>query len=169
MRAQRLCDWIRSYVLRVRQPTIAIILFAALLAAADCGSSGGTAPTPTTVVGIWDLQSVDFTNGSHATASAVISFELKGDNSASIVSCLSPGYAGTTLNCPQKRVCGSGTYTFDGTTLAIQQTGQSGTKGGAVTFGPGVMTVSGPELLGANVAASHFHPIGSLSTDCTPL
>jgi hypothetical protein len=152
----------------VRQ-SITAILFTTFLAAAGCGSSGGTAPTPTTVVGIWDLQSVDFTNGSQATASAVISFQLKTDNTASIVSCPSPGYVGTTLTCPQKRICGTGTYTFDGTTLSIQQTGQTGTKGGPVTFAPGVMTVSGPNLLGAQVSASHFHTIGSLSTDCTPI
>lgn len=152
----------------MRQSIIAI-LFATFLAATGCGSSGGTAPTPITVVGIWDLQSVDFTNGSHATASAVISFELKADNTASIVSCPSPGYVGTMLTCPQKRLCGTGTYTFDGTTLTIQQTGQTGTKGGTVTFGPGVMTVSGPNLLGAQVSASQFHTIGSLSTDCTPI
>ncbi len=137
--------------------------------AAGCGSSGGSATTPTSVVGIWDLQSVDFTNGSHATASGVISFDLRADNTTSIVSCLAPGYAGTTLNCPMQRVCGSGTYTFDGTTLAIQQSGQTGTKGGAVTFSPGIMTISGPNLLGASVSASHFHSIGALSTDCTPI
>ena len=153
--------------------SITAILSATLLATAGCGSGGNTAPapapTPTTVVGIWDLQSVDFTNGSHATASAVISFDLRADNTTSIVSCLSPSYVGTTLICPQKRVCGTGTYTFDGTTLVIQQTSQSGTKGGPVTFGPGVMIVSGPNLLGAQVSASHFQPIGSLSTDCTPI
>jgi hypothetical protein len=138
---------------------------------AGCGSSGGSQSqvTPTTVVGIWDLASADFTNGAHATATGVFSMQLRADNTASIVSCLSPGYMGTTLSCPQQRVCGTSTYTYDGTTLTITQTGQTGTKGGTVTFSPGTMTVSGPNLLGASVSAANFHPASALSTDCLPL
>jgi hypothetical protein len=145
------------------------VLFAGLLVAAGCGGSGGTAPTPTSVVGVWDLRSVDFTNNSHATASGVVSFDLRADSTVSIVNCLAPEYVGTMLACTQRRVCGTGTYTFDGTTLTIHETGQTSTKGGAVTFGPGAMTVSGPDLLGASVSASHFYPIAALSTDCAPI
>ena len=142
-----------------------------MLLLAGCGSSGSSQSqaTPTTVVGVWDLGSADFTNGAHATAAGVFSMQLRTDNTASIVSCLSPAYAGTTLTCPQQRVCGTGTYTYDGTTLTITQTGQSGTKGGTVTFSPGTMTVSGPNLLGASVAGANFHTASALPTDCLPI
>jgi hypothetical protein len=145
---------------------------ALILMMAGCGSGGGSPgnqATPTTVVGIWDLASADFTNGTHAAASGVFSMQLRADQTASIVSCLSPAYAGTTLTCPQQRVCGTGTYSYDGTALTITQTGQTSSKSGPVTFSPGTMTVSGPNLLGTSVGASNFHSASTLPTNCTPL
>jgi hypothetical protein len=146
------------------------LLVAAVLWAVGCGSSGSTpAPVPASVVGVWDLVAADFTNGAHAPVSGVLSFKLAADGTASLNNCLSPGYAGTTLTCPQQRVCASGTYTFDGTTLTIQQAGQSTTHGGPVTFGPGNMTITGPNIVGASVSSSTFNLISALSTDCTPV
>ena len=136
---------------------------------AACGGSSAPPVTPTTVVGTWDLVSADFTTGQTAPVSGVLSFQLASDGTASIVSCLYPGYAGTTLTCSQQRVCGSGTYTFDGTTLTIAQTGQTATHGGPVTFGPGAMIIDGPNVVGANVSTSTFDAIGTLSTDCLPI
>jgi hypothetical protein len=95
--------------------------------------------------------------------------QLKWDDSASIVSCLNPGYSGSTATCPQQRACGTGTYSYDGTTLAITQSGQTGTKGGPVTFSPGTMTVGGSSFLGSSVSAANFHPVSALSTNCVPL
>jgi hypothetical protein len=143
------------------------LFLAVVLWGAGCGSSGST-PVPASVVGVWDLVAADFTNGAHAPVSGVLSFKLANDGTASLNSCLSPGYAGTTLTCPQQRVCASGTYTFDGTTLTIQQTGQSTTHGGPVTFGPGSMTIAGPNIVGASVSSSTFNAISTLPTDCTP-
>jgi hypothetical protein len=137
---------------------------------AGCGSSNSTpAPTATSVVGVWDLVAADFTNGAHAPVKDVLSFRLAADGTAALESCLSPGYAGTTLTCPQQRVCASGTYTFDGTTLTIQQTGQTTTHGGPVTFGAGSMTVSGPNVVGASVSSSTFNVIGALPTGCASI
>jgi hypothetical protein len=121
------------------------------------------------VVGVWDLVAADFTNGAHAPVSGVLSFQLATDGTASLDSCLSPGYAGTTLTCPQQRVCASGTYTFDGTTLTIQQSGQTTTHGGPVTFGPGSMTITGPDIVGPSVSSSTLNVINTLPTGCTPI
>ena len=147
------------------------LLVAIILGGAGCGSSGSSTPppTPTSVVGVWDLVAADFTNGTHAPVSGVLSFQLATDGTASLDSCLSPGYAGTTLTCPQQRVCASGTYTFDGTTLTIQQTGQSTTHGGPVTFGAGSMTITGPDIVGASASSSTFNVISTLPTDCTAI
>jgi hypothetical protein len=150
-----------------RKPWLVALAFAGV----GCGSSGLGSPavTPTTVVGVWDLASVDFATGQNAPASGVMSFQLAGDGTASLDSCVSPSYVGTTLVCPQQRVCAPATYTFDGTTLSIQQTGQTTTHGGAVTFGPGAMTITGSNLLGASVTASTFKVIATLPTDCAPI
>ena len=146
------------------------LLVVLALSGAGCGSSSSTpSPTPTSVVGVWNLVAADFTNGAHAAVQNVLSFQLATDGTASIDSCLSPGYVGTTLTCPQQRVCAAGTYTFDGTTLTIQQTGQSTTHGGPVTFGPGSMTITGPDIVGAMVSSSTFNAISSLPTDCAPI
>ena len=140
------------------------------LSLAGCGSSNSTPPaTPTSVVGAWNLVAADFTNGAHAAVDGVLSFQLASDGTASLDSCLSPGYSGTTLTCPQQRVCASGTYTFDGTTLTIQQTGQTTTHGGPVTFGPGSMIITGPDIVGASVSSSTFNVISALPTGCTPI
>src|SRR5262245_34863859 len=98
-------------------------LLGALLAAGCGGGSPAPSFTPTTVVGVWDLVSADFTTGQQTPVTGVLSFQLAADGTASLDSCLSPGYSGATLTCPQQRVCASGTYTFDGTTLTITQTG----------------------------------------------
>lgn len=147
----------------------ASLLVVLTLSWTGCGSSGSSTPptTPTSIVGVWDLVAADFTNGAQAPVHGVLSFQLAADGTASIDSCLSPGYAGTTLTCPQQRVCGSGTYTFDGTTLTIQQTGQSATHGGPVTFGPGSMTITGPDIVGVSVSSSTFNVISALPTDCS--
>jgi hypothetical protein len=147
----------------------ALLLVVLALSWAGCGSSGSSTPgpTPTSVVGVWDLVAADFTNGAHAPVKGVLSFQLAADGTASIDSCLAPGYAGTTLTCSQQRVCGSGTYTFDGTTLTIQQTGQSATHGGPVTFKPGGMTITGPDIVGASASSSTFNVISTLPTDCS--
>lgn len=137
-------------------------------AGAGCGSGSSTPPpTPTSVVGVWDLRSASFTNGAQATVSGVLSFQLAADGTAALDSCLDPSYSGSTLVCPDQRVCASGTYTFDGTTLTIQQTGQSTTHGGPVTFGPGTMTITGPDIVGTSVSSSTFNVISTLPTDCT--
>jgi hypothetical protein len=112
--------------------------------------------------------SANFT-GQQVPVTGVLSFQLAADGTASLDSCLSPGYAGATLTCPQQRVCASGTYTFDGTTLTIQQAGVTTTHGGPVTFGPNAMTISGPDVVGANVTASTFNLIDTLPADCLPL
>ena len=158
----------RCYTQLMKRASLLVVL---ALSWAGCGSSGSSTPppTPTSVVGVWDLVAADFTNGAHATVHGVFSFQLAADGSASLVNCVSPGYSGTTLTCPQQRVCGSGTYTFDGTTLTIQQTGQSTTHGGPVTFGPGNMTITGPDIVGTSVSSSTFNVISTLSTDCTPV
>jgi hypothetical protein len=117
-------------------------------------------------VGVWDLVAADFTTGEHVTVSGVLSFQLAVDGTGTLDSCLSPGYAGTTLTCPQMRVCAAATYTFDGTTLTIQQSGQTTTHGGPVTFGPNEMVITGPDIVGANVMSSTLNLIGALPTDC---
>lgn len=134
---------------------------------AGCGSGSSTPPpTPTSVVGMWNLVAASFTNGAQAPVSGVLSFQLAADGTANLDSCLDPSYVGTTLSCPDQRVCASGTYTFDGTTLTIQQTGQSTTHGGPVTFGPGSMTITGPDVVGTSVSSSTFNVISTLPTDC---
>ena len=54
----------------------------------------------------------------------------------------------------------------DGTTLTIQQSGQTTTHGGPVTFGPNEMVITGPDIVGANVMSSTLNLIGALPTDC---
>ena len=138
------------------------------LAIAGCG--GGPAATPTTVVGIWDLESIEGTEGQHAIASNVLSTQLRADGTASYVSCLDPAFdSATSLRCHEKLVCASGSYTFDGSLLVLSQTGRTETHSGTVAFGPGAMTVNGTTFFGAHIKASTFQPIEVLSTDCLPL
>ncbi len=134
-----------------------------------CGGPPATQATPTTVVGTWDLASVDFTQGQHSPATGILSFQLASDKTMSLVSCMNPSYSGENMICAEQRVCATGTYTFDGTTLSLTQTGRTDSKTGQVAFSPGTLIVKGPGLFGSNVAASNFHPMQALPTDCIHL
>jgi hypothetical protein len=111
-------------------------LAAASLLLMACG--GHPAVTPTTVTGLWQLTAVDGAQGGTIPADNVLQLGLDPGGGVRYVSCLDPVFEGTALlTCREQLVCATGTYTFDGTTLTLHQTGNDAIRQGTVTFAPG--------------------------------
>jgi len=141
------------------------ILPVTLFGLAQCGDI-----TPTTVVGTWDLVSVDGTEGQHIIVQKVFSMELRMDGSVSYVSCLMPvAEEGVRLVCRQKLACAKGTYQYNDATISLRQNGRMDAHGGTVTFAPEAMVINGAMFLAPWIARSNFQPISQLTNDCNAL
>jgi len=141
-------------------------LFLALLPVlAACGG----AATPTTVIGTWEVSSVDGAQGGTIPAKNVLQMELVDNGGVRLVSCRDPVFEGTTLfTCHEPLVCATGTYTYSNSVLSITQTGTTSTHAGTVAFAPGELVLGG-EFFGPTYKAVHFSELAALSTSCLPL
>src|SRR4051794_11427709 len=102
------------------------ILPVTLFALAQCGEI-----TPTTVVGTWDLTSVDGTEDQHIIVQKVFSMELRMDGTVAYASCLAPvAEEGVRLVCQKRLACAKGTYMYSDDSITLKQNGRNDVHGG---------------------------------------
>jgi hypothetical protein len=149
------------------KPALTMPLFALLLLLLFVACGG--VETPTTVIGKWEVSSVEGTQGLTIPAKNVLQIGLDESGGVHFVSCLDPVYEGTSLfTCHEQLVCATGTYTYADSILTITQTDTTSTHAAKVTFAPGEMVLGG-EFFGPTYKAVHFSELPALSTSCLPL